>query len=559
MDEWPIYRLSQDREGFVQEIVDTSTEQLTQRNKNNLEDLLLKTIYAEKTRLKEAPWKVDPPDEPTFWGKVAKRLIKKSLDKDGEEADKSNAELLEKIVRRYAQEIVGTFNIPVFRFAQRFLTALFNRLFNAAVDRSIRSLWRGRKQLYDRIKVSGEIEKARSLFEHGTVIVVPTHFSNLDSILVGYVMDQVMGMPSFSYGAGLNLYNSGPAAYFMNRLGAYRVDRRKKNAIYLHTLKVMSFLSIKRGVNSLFFPGGTRSRSGELETDLKLGLLGTAVEAQRALCAEGSPKKVFIVPMIIGYNFVLEAPFLIEEHLKITGKENYIRLRDDGTSIRSWISFFWRFFSTVNDIHITMGKPMDVIGNFVDAQGNSLDRHGRMVEVTDYFRTASGVINSDRQREEEYTKILAQRVVERYHKDNVVLASHLLSFAVFEILVHKHPKLDLYGILRLPNDDYAFPADEVEYVIAQMQVKLFSLAEQGRITLSEEVSGSAVSVIQTGLKTLGTFHKKTVLRLTPESSLVSDDFRTLYYYHNRLMHYDLEVGVDYEDEVEIEAPVRLMG
>ncbi len=48
----------------------------------------------------------------------------------------------------------------------------------------------------------------------------------------------------------------------------------------------MSRLSIQRGVNSLFFPGGTRSRDGAIETDLKMGLLGTVVEAQRAMVAK---------------------------------------------------------------------------------------------------------------------------------------------------------------------------------------------------------------------------------------------------------------------------------
>jgi glycerol-3-phosphate O-acyltransferase len=545
IEDWPIYKLSQDRDQFVDDIVQSSTSTLTAAQKNDLEDLLLKTIYAERIRLKEDPWKVDPPDEASFWNKISKNLIKKSLDKDGDAVNKSNAELLSKIVRRYALEIVGTFQINTFRFAQRFLTMLFNRLFNAAVTRSIMGFWRRKHQLYERINVTGEVEKTRSLFSHGTVVIVPTHFSNLDSILVGYVMDQVLGMPSFSYGAGLNLYNFGPAAYYMNRLGAYRVDRRKKNTVYLHTLKTMSFLSIKRGVNSLFFPGGTRSRSGELETDLKLGLLGTTIEAQRALCQENSDKKVFIVPMVIGYNFVLEAPFLIEQHLRNTGKENYIRLRDEGTTVRGWIMFFWRFFSTVNDITITVGKPMDVVGNFVDENGRSYDRNGQTVEISDYFRDDTGSINIDRQREEEYTKILASRVVDRYHKDNTVLASHFIAFAVFEILVHKHPKLDLYGILRLPPDDYGFSVEEVAFVIEQMQEKLVSLETAGRITLSTEVRGTAVSVIQIGLKSLGTFHKKKVLSLTAENKIVSEDFRTLYYYHNRLEHYDLEKGIDW--------------
>lgn len=342
-EDWPIYRLSEDRANFIQDIEASTFQRLNTNSWQAKMDMLVKTIYQERIRIKESPWKVDPPNERSFWNKVSKRLIKKSLDRNDPEAQAEAEDMLKKIIHRYAEEIVGTFKVSTFRFAQRFLTVLFNRLLNAAVDKSLASLWRGRRQLYERLNVVGDVETVRHLFRYGTVVVVPTHSSNLDSILVGYAMDQIMGLPSFSYGAGLNLYNFGPAAYFMNRLGAYRVDRRKKNPIYLETLKTMSKLSIERGVNSLFFPGGTRSRSGELDRDLKLGLLGTTVEAQRTMCQHNEGKKVFIVPMVIGYHFVLEAPFLIEQYLRYTGKEHYLRLRDDSQSVRSWLRFIWRF------------------------------------------------------------------------------------------------------------------------------------------------------------------------------------------------------------------------
>ena len=195
----------------------------------------------------------------------------------------------------------------------------------------------------------------------------PTHFSNLDSILIGYAMDAFAGAAFlFLRGAGLNLYNTGYTAYFMNRLGAYRVDRRKKNPIYLETLKAMSNLSIQRGVNSLFFPGGTRSRSGALETQLKLGLLGTAVEAQRANLQKGDKTKVFIVPLVLSYHFVLEAQYLIEQHLKRIGKERYIKSKDDFHSLRSLLKYAWKFFSESNEIILSFGQPLDVLGNHVD-------------------------------------------------------------------------------------------------------------------------------------------------------------------------------------------------
>jgi glycerol-3-phosphate O-acyltransferase len=551
IEHWPIYLLSQDRDNFVNEIDEFAFQKLSKKHSNDLADVIVKTIYQERIRIKEDPWKVDPPNERSFWNKISNKLIKKSLDKKDEEAQQVNSEILRKIIHRYSEEIVGTFKIPQFRFAQRFLTVLFSRLLNAAVAKSIRGLWRGRRNLYDRIRVEGEIDKVRSIFDKGTIVIVPTHFSNLDSILVGYAMDQIAGLPSFSYGAGLNLYNSGSAAYFMNRLGAYRVDRRKKNSIYLETLKSMSTLSIQRGVNTLFFPGGTRSRSGTLETDLKMGLLGTAVEAQRAMSQKGMEKKVFIVPMVISYNFVLEAPFMIDQHLRYTGKENYIRLKDEGKSLRSWLMFIWKFFSATSDIWLNIGRPMDVLGNFVNENGESFDQHGHLIDISQYF-VSGGIINENRQREEEYTKLLADKLVTRFHAENIVLNSHLVAFAVFKILLNQNPKLDLYGILRLPPDEYVFPRRAVEEVVEQMQETLFEWEKLEKIKLSPKVKLAPSEVVTQGVKNLGVFHREMPLTFDKEGNIVSESFSTLYYYHNRLENYNLDKYVHWKaEEIEV--------
>lgn len=550
--DWPIFRLSQDRENFIREIDEFTAARLVARNRGDVSDVITKTIYQERIRIKEDAWKVDPPNERQFWNKISKKFVKQSLDRDDPEARRTAEEILQKIIHRYSEEIVGTFQIGTFRFAQRFLTVFFARIFNAAVSRSVLSgLFRGRRNLYERMNVVGEIEAVRELFKHGTVVVVPTHSSNLDSILVGYAMDQIMGLPSFSYGAGLNLYNFGPAAYFMNRLGAYRVDRRKKNAIYLETLKAMSKLSIERGVNTLFFPGGTRSRSGQLENDLKMGLLGTTVEAQRAMCQAGTGKKVFIVPMVIGYNFVLEAPFLVDQYLRYTGKEHYIRLKDEGKSVRSLLRFIWRFFSTSSDITLSIGKPMDVLGNFVDGSGHSTDRHGNAIDIREYF-AAKGEINEDRQREEEYTKLLAERIAERYYAENVVLTSHLVAFAVFKLLVNENPKLDIYGILRLPPDDYVFPMRAVCEVVEQMQARLFDLEAAGKIRLAPETRLAVPELIKNGVKNLGIYHAEVPLKFTRDGDIISTNFRVLYFYHNRLENYGLEKAVHWKaEEIEV--------
>lgn len=547
IEDWPIYLLSKDRTEFVREIDEHTFKRISGQHRKDLADVLVKTIYQERIRIKESPWKVDPPNDRTFWNRISKKLIKKSLDRDDSEARAVNEEILQKIIHRYSEEIVGTFQVSTFRFAQRFLTAFFNRIFNAAVGKSLRSMFRGRRNLYERLNVVGDVELVRELFKHGTVVVVPTHSSNLDSILVGYAMDQIMGLPSFSYGAGLNLYNFGPAAYYMNRLGAYRVDRRKKNSIYLETLKTMSRLSIQRGVNSLFFPGGTRSRSGALEDDLKLGLLGTTVEAQRALAQAGKTEKVFVVPIVICYNFVLEAPFLIEQHLKAIGKENYLRLRDEGTSIRAWLRFIWRFFSTTSDITLSVCKPMDVMGNFVDGEGRSYDQYGNAIDIREYFFSQHEP-NEDRQREAEYTQILAEKVVERYQIENVVLSSHLVAYAVFEMLLHENPKLDIFGILRLPPDDYVFPLQAVVGVVEPMQQRLFEWEKAGKIRLATELHLSPEALVRDGVKNLGVFHTEKPLKFTKEGDIISSNFRVLYFYHNRLENYHLDKVVQWKAE-----------
>lgn len=538
IEDWPIYKLHEDRKKFVAEIDAFTQERLNTLYGSKIDDEIAKTIYKELIRIKEEPWKVDPPKEKQYWKKIQKRLLN-GLDKTDEEAHEINQEILQKIIHRYSEEIVGTFKKKTFLFARRFSTLLFTRLLNTAAARNIWQIWGNRYRLIDRLMVKGEVEKIRSLAKKGTIVVVPTHFSNLDSILIGYALDTFAGLPSFSYGAGLNLYNSGYVAYFINRLGAYRVDRRKKNTIYLETLKAMSNLSIQRGTNSLFFPGGTRSRSGALETRLKLGLLSTVIDAQRSNLQKGKEEKIFVVPLVLGYHFVLEAKSLIDQYLKRIGKERYIRSKDEFYSLRKLFFYSWQFFAESNEINLSFGQPMDVLGNPVDEDGNSYDQYGNVIDIADYFRL-EGEITTNLQRESEYTRMLGEKIVERYYKDNIVLTSHLVAFAAFQILKKQNKQLDLYGVLRLPTEDYVFDQELLQQVIAQLKVALFEMEQKGEIKLSEPIRGSEMSIIQDGVKRLGSYHVAKPLRYTKKKQIVSDNFRILFYYHNRLENYQLD-------------------
>lgn len=559
IEDWPIFRLSQDRHNFIQQINDFTLERLKLQHPK-IAEIIAETIYLERIRIKEDPWKVDPPNERGFWSRLRKKLAKSETTPPSVTRDMQD-EILRTIINRYAEEIVGTFSIRTFKFARIFLYFFFNRLLNAASAKGWFRIFSRQRKLWERIHVEGNVEQIRGLFEHGTVVVVPTHFSNLDSILIGYAMDAIMGLPSFSYGAGLNLYNSGIPAFFMNRLGAYRVDRRKKNPIYLETLKSISMLSIERGVNSLFFPGGTRSRSGMIESKLKMGLLGTAVEAQRVLCQKDTNKKIFIVPLVLGYNFVLEAPFLIRQHLQIAGKEKYLESKDGGNSIRELSRFVWKIFSERSDIVLSFGKPMDILGNFVDEKGISYDSRGNQVDIKSYFTplstqfsagTEGGTtlellpVNMNLQREIEYTKMLAERLIERFYKENMVLSSQIVAFTAFNMLKFHNEKLNIFTLLRLPPDNYVFPLAAFSQAVEAVTNCLRELAQKERLKLSPQVGLPIDELIKDGIRNLGVFHADAPLKFNKQGDLESDDFHTLFYYHNHLENYGLTKKVEWQ-------------
>ena len=420
------------------------------------------------------------------------------------------------------------------------VTVLVSKILNATPSNRFK-FWRTQKTLDEKVIITGELDKIRRLAKNATIVVVPTHFSNLDSIIMGYIIDRI-GLPAVTYGAGLNLFSIGLLNYFMSNLGAFKVDRRKKNGVYLELLKNYSTVALQNGVNGLFFPGGTRSRSGQLETNLKLGLLGTTVEAQRNLIAQNkdeNPKRIFILPCIINYHFVLEANGLIEEHLKSTGKDKYIKENDEFSTSYKMIKFIFKFLFAKSDMIMSYGPLLDVIGNTVDEDGNSIDHMGRKVDIKDYFKI-DGDFNINIQRENEYTRMLERSIVEKYYSHNTMLSSNLIAFTAFVMMRNMFPQLDLYAFLRLPNEDTEINYSKFEQAIEKVRTQLFELEKNGKILLSEEIRLPINELIQHGLNNLGMYHTEDVLHINENGNIATGHKKLLFYYHNRALGYQLE-------------------
>lgn len=538
--DWPVVQLSKNRKQFVQEVVEESLSKLLVKNPSPalIIEEIESTMYREQLRIKRNPWKVDPDDEPVFWQKIKDELVELSTNHPTMEEATA---LLTRIVKRYSNEISGNFHPSRYRMAREIVKFGFARLLNAARVKKFGAFFRNEYTLRDKIQLVGKTKHLRRLAKKGTIVMVPTHFSNIDSILIGWII-HALGLPAFIYGAGLNLFNIGIFAYFMNSLGAYKVDRRKKNSIYLETLKTYSKIALQKGAHSLFFPGGTRSRSGKIEKQLKLGLLGTTIEAQRDnyLNDFETGKKIFIVPVVLNYHFVLEAPKLIRDFLQKQGQERFYEEEEDRYSTNySIMTFLVKFFTKGSDISVSIGKPLDVMGNYVDKEGNSIDSQKRIIDTRDYFVT-NNKVSVDEQREKQYTLMLSEKIICEYHRINRVFASHVAAFTAFEMWRKKYSNLDLYSFLRLPEEELSLDFEDFKKKFDELRGEIKKLKKNKKINIASHMKGDIDAVAKHGLENVGIYHTKRPLLLNKRGKILTQDLHTLYYYRNRLDGYGLE-------------------
>jgi glycerol-3-phosphate O-acyltransferase len=175
----------------------------------------------------------------------------------------------------------------------------------------------------------------------------------------------------------------------------------------------------------------------------------------------------------------------------------------------------------------------------VNFEGEGQDKFGNAIDIGEYFMI-NDKINTDVQRENEYTQLLAVKITERYFKENVVLSSHLVAFAAFKMLQHRYGKLDIFGLLRLPADDFIFPRESFAAVIEQLKNVLIRWEQQGKLKCSEQIYWDTDKLIRHGVSELGIYHFTKPLVRKKNGDLMSSNFSLLYFYHNRLEHYGLE-------------------
>jgi len=497
-----------------------------------LEHVLFDTLFEERRRLETEKNQDQAKKELVFYHRIQNQALT-----GGPEEWR---ELLSQIIRHFAEEVLGHFDPRIYQLATRVIPSALNLLLNTLSPlKLIRELPNGFGQVDKQIKIMGQTEALQKLAKMGTTILVPTHSSNLDSILIGYSLHR-LGLPPYIYGAGLNLFSSKVMGFFMDHLGAYKVDRRKKAKLYKEVLKNYAGYSMELGYHNLFFPGGTRSRSGQVEQKLKLGLTGMGLNAYiHNLLAGKRHPDIFVIPATINYQLVLEAETLIEDHLKEVGKGRYIIEDDEFSKVKRILEFVDHIFTMESRIHVVISPAMDVFGNPVDEEGRSTDHRGRLIDRRRYI-LINGKPGFDSQRDHEYTRVLGEAIADAYQKDTVIGSVHLLSRTVFSWLKESNPGVDLYRLLRSGGTQASMPLPDTYRRFNRYLKVLQKRAQKGEVRLDETLQGrDTIAMVSDALAHLKEYHINPVMERRGDR-LFHHDRNLILYYQNRLPNLEVE-------------------
>jgi len=203
----PIFRFNQQRETLVDEVVRRACESVREPQ------LLLNEAAFHEVRRQQASHGHDEVVSLGEWRALARSLGRMS---DGESREK-----LEDLVRRYARDVAGNFDPRVYKFASRAVAPLIGMVMSPM--QTVRHLGSAfdLRALDGRVVIEGPVAKIQRLAELGTIVFVPTHLSNLDSVVFGFALERA-GLPPATYGAGKNLFSARPgrvAAFLRKLLG----------------------------------------------------------------------------------------------------------------------------------------------------------------------------------------------------------------------------------------------------------------------------------------------------------------------------------------------------
>jgi glycerol-3-phosphate O-acyltransferase len=519
-----IFWFNSERDDIVSEVVKRICT-AHEPDRARLEIALNDAAFHEIRRL-EKQHDEEARDRLGYWRAMIRRV--------GKMDDVEQRRVLHTIVTKMTRDVAGNFDPRVYRFARRAVPRLIG-----GVMEPRRMMAAAPEPLERVLKVQGDLEHLRHLQNEGSLVFVPTHSSNLDSIVLSQALE-ISGLPPVVYGAGKNLFTNPIISFFMHNLGAYRVDRRIRVSLYKDILKLYSQVMIERGYHSLFFPGGTRSRSGMIERRLKLGLLGSAVEAFTTNQVRRVDRPVWFVPTTINYGLVLEAETLVRDWLMEEGQARFIIEDDEFSRIDRWFAFFRKMVGMRGACIIRFGEPIDPFGNRVDGRGRSLTPTGRAIDPGGYVEHRGKPV-IDAVRDAAYTRELGEVLAKRYEEDTVLMSTQVVAHVLFRDLVQSTPGMDLFARLRL-RGEIGLDREALCQGLGEARDRLCALEAKGRVRTSDVVKeDTPAELLERALNFWNGYHDSTAATLEGDRIVLGDP-SLLLYYQNRLVPFAEDIA-----------------
>jgi glycerol-3-phosphate O-acyltransferase len=156
-------------------------------------------------------------------------------------------------------------------------------------------------QIYDGLEIDeAGFERLRELSRDSRIVLVPSHKSHVDYLVLSYVFYRGgLIPPHIAAGVNLSFWPLGP---IFRRCGAFFLRRSfSGDPLYPKIFNAYLVKLLEEGFSIEFFIEGTRSRTGRLNPP-KYGMLNMIVEAFRS----GDMDRLSFVPVSVGYENIIE-------------------------------------------------------------------------------------------------------------------------------------------------------------------------------------------------------------------------------------------------------------
>ena len=99
---------------------------------------------------------------------------------------------------------------------------------------------------------------------------------------------------------------------------------------------------------------------------------------------------------------------------------------------------------------------------------------------------------------------------------------------------------DLFTLMRTSDEDREINWDEFKTSVKRVIDELYVLNNKEQIKLSPKMTTMELDeIIELGITNVCIYHPNLPIMRTKEGNITSEDLKLLYYYHNRLLGYDL--------------------